>query len=194
MTMDTPVDKAPRTSAFRTASFDHDTGNAQRVELAKKPEALVGAHLARVLDAIEFRPKGGSGTVTEHVTLSPRHPWDDGKGWIDALNPRSVFSNAPNMSFIPEDGQPEGRIEFWLEGLAPDSTYLFQIMVSTPGNGAFDVTAVSLGGGYAASTIAANGGAQTLFGLFDTIDGGLGMIRVSCPDWIFYEAVISKFD
>lgn len=194
MSLDAPFDKTSRTPLFRAASLNHETGKAQVADLAQKPEPLAGAHLARVLDSIEFRPKDGSGTVTNYVTLSPRHPWVDGKGWIDALNPRSVFSNAPNMSFVPEDGQPEGRIEFWLDGLEPSSTYLFQIMVSSPGTGTFEITAVTLGGGYEALSVGASGGAQTLFGMFEAIDGGLGMIRVSNPNWVFYEAIISKFD
>lgn len=136
----------------------------------------------------------GSGTLTEHVALSARHPWVEDKGWIDALNPRSIFADAPNMSFVPEAGQPEGRIDFWLNALEPNATYLFQIMVSSPGNGLFQVSAVTLGSGYASFNTEASGGAQTLAGIFESGDGGLGMIRVSCPDWVFFEALVSRFE
>ena len=174
MNTESTSDKALRRPAFRLASFDPATGKARNANPVMKPEPLAGAQLASVLEAIEFRPMNGSGTLTEHVTLSARHPWVDGKGWIDAINPRSFFADSPNIGFVPEAGQPEGRIEVWLDGLAASSTYMFQILVSSPGSGQFQV--------------------QTLFGLFESMDGGLGMIRVSCPDWVFFEAVISRFE
>ena len=194
MNTESTSDKALRRPAFRLASFDPATGKARNANPVMKPEPLAGAQLASVLEAIEFRPMNGSGTLTEHVTLSARHPWVDGKGWIDAINPRSFFADSPNIGFVPEAGHPEGRIEVWLDGLAASSTYMFQILVSSPGSGQFQVTAVTLGGGYASANTDAEGGAQTLFGLFESVDGGLGMIRVSCPDWVFFEAVISRFE
>ena len=188
------MDMTPRRDAFQAASFDHTTKNILKADLAARPERLVGPKLSSVLDTLKFRPKNGSGTLTEHVALSPRQPWVDGKGWLDALNPRSWFSDASNMGFVPENGQPDGRVEIWLHGLEPNASYLFQILVSSPGVGSFEMVAVTLGGGYAALNTGANGGAQTLLGMFETTDGGLGLIRVSNRDWVFYEAVVSKFD
>ncbi|MEZ5332428.1 MAG: hypothetical protein R2991_10335 [Thermoanaerobaculia bacterium] len=175
------------------ATLDVASGEARRLE-AIGPRRLSKKKLAKALEDVGMVPKGGSFDLTSHVLLSPQTPWVEGKGYLDALNPRTWFSDGPNISFLPESGQPKGRLDVWLHGLDPDVGYLARIEVGSVGTAPFDVRAVTLGAGLVSQTFQADGGFDSLFLQFSSGDGGLGLLRVECADWSFYEVEVSRMD
>lgn len=180
----------PRT---RAVLVDSASGEAQKlppVEISRMSEAK----LADVLGEMGMMPKDGTMNLTSHVTLSARTPWIEAKGYLSALNPRTVFPDDPAMWFAPESGQPTGRLEIWLSGLDAGATYLARVEVASWGTSPFDVRAITLGAGVTLQTVSPPVGPQTLLLQFPSGDGGLGLIRIECADWGFYEAEVSRFD
>lgn len=186
------VEKA-RTTQVVAVTLNVASGEARRLE-AIGPRKLSKKNLAKALEDVGMVPKGGSFDLTSHVLLSAQTPWIDGKGYLDALNPRSWFSDGPNIGFVPEPGQPKGRLDVWLTGLDPDVGYLARIEVGSYGAAPFDVRAVTLGAGLVSQTFQADGGFDSLFLQFPSGDGGLGLLRIECADWSFYEVEVSRID
>lgn len=178
---------------IRAAVIDHDSGRMDRMAVSERPESMSFDKLQQALQGLELLDSHDEWTVKEYVTLSPRTPWVEGKGWLEAINVRSFHSNGPNMGWIPESGQPQGYLDIWLDNLQPNATYVAQIEVSSLGVGMFEVQAVALGAGQNVANAQANGSYQTLTVMIDTTQGGLAKIKVSNPDWIFIEAVISEW-
>ncbi len=168
-------------------------GNAQRIEPRTFTRLDKAAFLSALVDA-RIVPTNHHIELTTHVVLSAQVPWVEDRGYLDLLNPRSVFPDGPNIGFVPEAGQPTGRADAWLHGLEPDSSYLARISVGAPSSVTFDVRAVTLGTGLAHQDFQISGGFDELFLDFDSGDGGLGLLRIECPDWSLYEIEILRFE
>ncbi len=187
--------KPSRTTQRSAALLDAVSGKGVRIAAQKRPMKLSAAHVLEQLIQLKVVKKDAHKSLETYVTLSPQHPWEDDKGWLEALNPRSFFSNGshPNMSWVPEEGQPTGYLDIWFENLEPNSLYFAQIEVGSDGTGSFDVRPVSEGASLNFAMISATAGFyQTLLAPLETVVGGLGLIRVIRDDWVFYEVTLLK--
>jgi hypothetical protein len=177
---------------FEAAALDHGIGQISRVgpSLARLQEARAGTKMSAM---------DSGKTLIPYVTLSPRQPWVDERGWLEALNVRSLFASSsfassPNIAWMSAPGQPRGFLDIWLEGLEPNATYFAQMEVSSMGTGKFVVDAVALGAAQFVKCTQAHGGYQSLLSRFETVDGGLAKINVFNTDWIFFEVIVSKLE
>src|SRR5690606_18443900 len=64
---------------------------------------LSRAGLVRLLHRFEMRPKGGGGTGTTHVELSPAVPWVDGRGWLEAAGTLQSWLATTTIGFYPDN-------------------------------------------------------------------------------------------
>lgn len=179
--------------AASVAIVDQASGKARRVEPTKMSR-LDKTKLIAVLKETGMTTKDGSVELTSHVVLTAQNPWEENKGYLNALNARTWFADGPSVNFVPEAGQPTGRLEAWLEGLEPDSMYVARIEVGASGSSPLDVRAVTLGSSISAQTFSIPGGFDTLLLQFSSGDGGLGLLRIECPDWSFYELEVSRVE
>jgi len=181
-------DQIPRTP-LHAAVLDANSGKIERIQPVTRPEKLSVKQVVEKLKDLKVVPKD-SHTGTEFITLSAQRTWVENKGWLEAVNPRTLYASEPNMSWVPEQGQPVGHLGAWLENLTPHTLYIAQIEVGSSGNGQFDVRPVSLGASNNFYLINADPGFQSLMIPFDSGDGNLAYLTVSHPNWSFYEMTV----
>lgn len=175
----------------RAAVVDRASGKARVVEAARVSR-LGRDRLIEVLRDTGLVPKNQHAELTSHVLLSAQIPWVENKGHLHVLNSRAYDSSSPSIDWVPETGQPVGRLEIWLDGLEAGETYLARLEVGAVGTSSFDVGAVALGGGLVSQTFQIDAGFDTLLMQFASGGGGIGLIRIESAEWSFYEAEISR--
>jgi hypothetical protein len=170
---------------------------ARRQAQAQRPAYFSRDEIRRIAEKL-----GGGITTTDlqgepHVTLSAQVPWVEDRGYLNLINPQSVFADDPNAGFVtPFDGNVEGKLEVWLRGLEAGASYVLQIRVGSysldPDEpGLWEVRSSEGSPVYHAST----GPDQTIPVFLLEVDGPLALVTLTSTGlggWVFYDVQVHR--
>lgn len=180
-----------------TAAVVGGSAQARRLAQASRPAALERREVGRILSRLggDLGQKNIVGDV--HVTLSMQTPWVADRGYLNLINPQSVFADDPNAGFIsPEGGNVEGAVELWLRGLETGASYFVQFRV-----GSYPKLLNQPGQWKISSSegphvfFQATGPGQTIPVVLTEADGPLALVRLTSTGlggWVFYDVEVSK--
>ena len=176
-------------------------GSAQvrRAGEARLPDRLGPAGMRSIIRGLGS-PFSRMGIGAPHVILSAQVPWVEDRGYLNAINPRTVWSDSPNMGFIPPPygGNIEGRLEVWLLGLTVGASYFLEFRLGAapahPDQPAHWEFKSSQG---APSTVTASFPNQNVTLLLHQVDGNMELARLSgsgLSNWIFYDVTVTELN
>lgn len=137
--------------------------------------------------------------IGPYLTLSAKTPNVNGKGFINAIQCHSVFSDSPNISFhsYPDSGDGPGKLEIWLEGLKTHQKITVEIRLngySFNNAGSYEVKSSIAPGLYGYFPVNSTSKIDLYFSDVNDVSGK-GLITVSPVDmtgtWIFYDVKIN---
>lgn len=153
---------------------------------------------AKILKYSKYKLKN----IGAYLTLSAKTPNVTGKGFINAIQCHSVFSDSPNISFhsYPDTGDGPGKLEIWLDGLTTHQKLTVEIRLSGysyNNTGSYEVKSSLASGLYGYFPVNSTSKIDLYFSDVQEISGK-GLITVSPVNmtgtWIFHDVKINVID
>ncbi len=166
----------------------------RKSEVQKIPEMTAPTQLhdvAQIVEAInrigkygKFEPKKLQ--AGDSFTLSPRHAWIEGRGYLEALNIIAFAPDMPTIQFVDSIGPSDDArfVDIWLQNLTPGQSYIAQIRVVAGQGGEFHVRTSN------ATHAIVPGGDRTIPVLLFQVADPLALIKITNIGDAYYWAFV----
>lgn len=132
--------------------------------------------------------------ILPYLTLSAAATKVSGKGWLNAINCRNIFSEGPNIDFVPQDSFG-GKIEVWMENVAQGDSFAIQFRVVCGSSGNWKISSSET----AQFQTAINPVSQSIDFFIPPVDADYGLVLITLEpifnnygSWVFHDVIVNK--